>query len=303
MQLGPGADNKSMTIKQAPRSIAAWTQALTAHDIPVLRETAERIAAVASAPDDVSARTLASIILTDPLMTLRTFAAFASLRRGRAASAVTRVEGVIVMMGVPRFLDSCQNLATVEDLLAAEPDAIDGLMGAIDRSHTASRIAWDFAVWRNDLDGEELAIAALLHDIAEVMVWTFAPRLALATRAAQQNDPHHRSASAQQQVLHVELPDLQLALAKHWGLPDILVTAMHDHNAVDRRVRNVYIAVNIARHSVNLSVRHTISPALAHDYAQASQLLNITPARARAMAETHTLANATSNEAPVGSRG
>jgi HD-like signal output (HDOD) protein len=268
-------------LKIAPRSLVAWIDALADQEIPVLAETAQEIVVLAAQPDLVSATQLADVILRDPLMTVRVFATLARLRGSRPGTEVTHVEGCIVMMGMPRFLASCENLPTIEEHLKGHDEALEGLMRVVRRARTAARLSWNFAVWRKDPDTEELAIAALLHDIAEILVWVYAPELALATRAEQRADPLHRSAQAQLKVLHLELVELQQALGRRWHLPALLIDMMGRKVEDDRRAKNVGIAVNIARHSAG----GWDSPALVHDYAEAAQLLVASPQRVREMVE------------------
>ena len=116
-----------------------------------------------------------------------------------------------------------------------------------------------------------MALAALLHDLAEILLWCFAPRLAIEIRALQSADKTLRSATAQQQVLGIHLFDLQLALCDAWQLPELLKTLMDDANAELPRVRNVVLAVNLARHSAN----DWTNPALPDDFYAIEKLMHI----------------------------
>ena len=80
-----------------------------------------------------------------------------------------------------------------------------------------------------------------------------------------------RSAVAQEQVLGIRLFDLQLALCNAWHLPDLVKMLMDDANAEKARVRNVILAVNLARHSAN----DWNDPALPDDFAAIEKLLHI----------------------------
>jgi HD-like signal output (HDOD) protein len=123
---------------------------------------------------------------------------------------------------------------------------------------------------------EEVRIAALLHDLAEVLMWCFAPQEMLKIRAIQQKDKALRSRAVQEQVLGFALSDLQQALIKEWSLPQLLLTLMDDSNARQIQVRNVVLAVNLARHSAN----GWNDAALPDDYTELGELLRISPADA-----------------------
>ena len=102
-----------------------------------------------------------------------------------------------------------------------------------------------------DLHFEEIRIAALLYDLAEMLMWCFAPSDMLKIRAMQQHDKTLRSHVVQEEVLGFSLASLQSALAREWGLPNLLLTLMDDSCADQQRVRNVILAVNFAHHSAN----------------------------------------------------
>jgi len=116
-------------------------------------------------------------------------------------------------------------------------------------------------------------IAALLHDLAEMLMWCFAPTDMLRIHAMQQEDKTLRSSDVQEQVLGFPLVDLQLSLAREWSLPQLLLTLMDHECAEQERVRNVILAVNLARHSAN----GWDDAALPDDYWDIGQLLSVEP--------------------------
>ena len=118
------------------------------------------------------------------------------------------------------------------------------------RSHRAARFAISFAVHRLDHDAAVIHEAALLHDFAELLLWHRAPALMLEIWQRQQADPALRSGTAQQQVLHIEISELQHALMTAWRLPSLLVEITNDHSkSAAIQVRNVQLAIRVARHS------------------------------------------------------
>jgi HD-like signal output (HDOD) protein len=50
-------------------------------------------------------------------------------------------------------------------------------------------------------------------------------------------------------VLHIELHDLQQALMRTWHLPELLVRINDERHAETAQVRNVQLAVRLARHT------------------------------------------------------
>jgi hypothetical protein len=122
-----------------------------------------------------------------------------------------------------------------------------------------------------DPDASVIHEAALLHDFAELLLWLRAPSLALQIAERQRRDPALRSAKAQQELLHVELAELQHALMMRWSLPPLLVQITDDQRADDVQVRNVLLAVRVARHSA----RGWDNPALPDDVRDVAQLLQL----------------------------
>ncbi len=201
--------------------------------------------------ESVNGRTLSSVILQDPLMTLRVFAYLADNRRKTQLTDVTTIERALMMIGLGPFFRDFNNLLLVEDHLNGQPKALLGLLRVITRSRRAAQWARDWAIHRHDLDVDEITLAALLHDVADMLMWCFAPRLALQVEKLKTGDSHLRSASAQVEVYGITMLELQQAFVHFWGLPQLL-TMLMDHSSSDnQRVKNVALAVDLARHSAN----------------------------------------------------
>ncbi|HEX7647632.1 MAG TPA: histidine kinase, partial [Noviherbaspirillum sp.] len=105
----------------------------------------------------------------------------------------------------------------------------------------------------------------------EIALLCFAPQKAMEIQVLKKANPTARSAQIQEHVLGFHLLDLQLALCQHWHLPELLTQLMDDAHAENSRVKNVKLAVDLARHSAN----GWDDPALPDDYAAIEKLLNI----------------------------
>ena len=231
------------------RDPAAWAAAFDRLDIPVLAATADAIEEWRANEDAVDAHLLAQSLDSDPLMTLKLLRHVAVLRKGRDQSDAETATEALVMLGITPFFRAFGPQPTVEALLACQPEALEGLRQVLRRSHRAARFALGFAVHRGDHDAALIHEAALLHDFAEMLLWAHAPALALALRRRQQAEPTLRSADAQRTLLHVDLSDLQQLLMKTWRLPQLLVQISDDHASHLAQVRNVQLAIRLARHS------------------------------------------------------
>ncbi|HRE16881.1 MAG TPA: HDOD domain-containing protein, partial [Rhodocyclaceae bacterium] len=224
--------------------------------------------------DKVSARDLSHAILQDPLMSVRTLAYIQPIRGRHLQHDITTIASAIMMSGIEPFFNRFVELPTVENMLKDEPaQAKLGVMQVIRRAQRAAEYANEWAFWRHDINAEEVRLAALLHDLSEILVWCFAPKLALQIRELRVQSPTMRSAAAQQQVLGFTLLELQQALCRVWHLPELLKQLMDDEHADSPRAKNVTLAVRLARHSAN----GWDDPALPDDYTDIGQLLNLSP--------------------------
>lgn len=258
-------------LNQPLPDLDAWVSFFSTAEMPILRQTARRLDEARQNIDKIGGRDIAHIVLQDPLMAIRVLAYIQPFRGKHLRSDITTIANAIMMLGVEPFFNRFETSVTIEAMLKDEPQALLGLLQVIRRVQRASRYANDWAFERHDMNIEEVALAALLHDIAEILLWCFAPRLALDIRDRQQADKNLRSVAAQEAVLGIHLFDLQLALCEAWHLPALLKTLMDDANAHLPRVQNVSLAVNLARHTTG----GWDNPALPDDFAGIEKLLHV----------------------------
>jgi HD-like signal output (HDOD) protein len=261
-------------LTQPLRSLEAWTAFFRDGEIPVLAQTAASLEALRANEEVVDANGIGESIANDPLMTLKVLA-YSSTQRG--SSVVTDCETVIsalVMMGISPFFALFGPQPTVEESLAEYPEARAGLADTLRRAHRGANFALGFAVHRMDHDAAVIHTAALLHDFAEMLLWCHAPLLALEIRRAQLADGRLRSDAAQQSVLNIRLVDLQQSLMKAWHLPELLIQITDDRHIASSNVRNVTLALRLARHTAN----GWDNPAIPDDIIDIAALLNLSQA-------------------------
>ena len=257
--------------EQNVTGLDGWVDFLTGADIPVLKQTARDLDTLHQDENKLSARNVAQAIAIDPMMTAKLLRYLQQHKRRSQTSEVMQVEQALIMLGVGAFFTKIPAQPTVQDILKGQMDALVHLLHGVHRAHRASEYAYDWAVRLSDLHYEEVRIAALLHDLAEILMWSFAPQNMLKIRAIQQQDKSLRSRAVQEQVFGFALADLQKALVQKWELPKLLLTLMDDENANQPRVRNVQLAVNLARHSAN----GWDDAALPDDYKDIGELLRM----------------------------
>ena len=256
---------------RTPRDVDGWVRYFRQLEIPVLASTAAAIEEMRLIEDDVDARVISEVIGRDPLMTLKllVFASTQGANR-RLTDAETVVEA-LVLMGITPFFRTFGPQPTIEGHLAGHPEALAGLQQVLLRADRAARFAASFAIHRADHDAVVLHEAAQLHDFTEMLLWLHAPELALELQRRQRADSTLRSSAVQRDVLNAELNDIQHVLMQLWRLPEILVRITDDSHAENSQVRNVLLAIRLARHTMN----GWDNPALPDDIRDIAALLHL----------------------------
>lgn len=274
----PYFEDSPCMIDHPLHDIDAWVLLFNSNTLPVLRLTERRLGEMRKNLDRVDARELAKLILQDPIMTVRVLAFIQPLHGRALQHDITTIASAVMMAGIEPFFNRFDELLTIEEQLQdADRHALLGILQIIRRAQRAADYAQEWAIWRHDINMEEIRIAALLHDLAEILVWCSAPKLGLDILAKQKADPTLRSVEAQTQVLGFTFQDIQQVLCRVWHLPELLLHLIDDESTDNPRVRNVALAVRLARHSAH----GWTDAALPDDYRDIGQLLNITPEAVR----------------------
>jgi len=262
----------------AVANLEQWTERLSRAQLPLLRRTLARVTALAQAElagvAEPDARDIASAVSDDPCAVARLFARLAERRHSRS---VATIEGAVLMLGTRGALAELASAPAVEAVIGANVHAHAGLLRVVRRAQRAARFALAIAAWRNDPAAEEVTLAALLHDLAELVLWCVDPARMLRIRAAQRAHPGLRSADAQRAELGVTVAELQRALALRWQLPELLVSLADERYEENPRARVVTLAVRLSRHSA----RSWNDPALPDDWRELAMLLSVGEARVR----------------------
>ncbi len=236
-------------LTEALPSLDAYVALFSQGNLPILRRTARDLAAMREQEGQVNGKQITQAILGDPLMTLRVLSHLETHRRQAQNHAITTIDRAVMMIGITPFFRVFDDLPTIEDALADSPAALIGVLGVIGRARRAAHYAREWAIIRHDLDVEEITIAALLYDTTDMLCWAFAPSLTAKVYAMQRADPSLRSAAVQREVFGFTANEIQLALAKKWQLPELLIHLMDESSANNPRVRTVALANALARHN------------------------------------------------------
>jgi HD-like signal output (HDOD) protein len=235
----------------ARHPIERWIEVMSAAQLPVLGETLRQIAKLRANEENVRPRDLSQLVLHDPFMALRVLRFLKDGQNARAMTEITTIEHAIMMLGVSPFFRLFTNWRSLDADLASKKAAMQGLIAVVGRARHAALHAREWARLRHDIESDEVVIATLLHDMAEMLLWYFAPSQAEDIEARLAADASLRSVDVQNAVLGFGLNELQIALATAWNLPPLITSLMDDDRANRPRARNVMLAVNLTRHASN----------------------------------------------------
>lgn len=259
-----------------PRGLVSWARFMRESEIPVLKATARDLEQ-ARTDEEISPRALNLIVMQDPMMVFRILRYMQAHRQQPQLQDLVLVEQALMMMGVSTFFREIPPSPLVEDSLSDNLSALLHLFKLIQRAHNAARYAYEWGVMLKDLHVMEVRTAALLHDLAEMLLWCFAPARMLTIIDLQHADRSLRSHDAQWQVFGFSFAQLQAMLIKSCDLPPLLARLNYAHARGEQQVRNVTLAVNLARHVAN----GWEDAALPDDYRDVAEFLRVDVARAR----------------------
>lgn len=221
---------------------------LSSEDLPVLAKTAAEIAKQAVRGERASAQDISDIVLHDPFYTLNVLRAISMRKRSRLSSEITTIEHAVMMYGAKPFFERFANPKIIEDQFKGNPQALLQLRRSLSRAHHAACQACDWAIYRNDIESEEVYIAAAINDFAEQYLCLVAPDLAAKLTEEIRRDPGG-TAAQQRALIGFDLHELCDVILRAVKLPDLMCFLTNPDNAQAARVSNVQLAAAVARHA------------------------------------------------------
>lgn len=238
-----------------------WAAFLTAQAVPCMPRSKILLLALEEMQgEDLSAADLTSLVIGDPYLCLRLLREAEKRRTHRLGHETTTPLGAVMQLGVKTF----------RNLLLGSPEADAtrlGLAACEARAVMASQIAQMWGRARADIAPEEVAMAALLAEIGELLLWNFAPELPQAVQDELASGHAQRSAQAQEMVCGFRFRELSLKCATLWVLPQLLVQLIHGVDNIRANLCQLYL--DTARHLV----AGPDNPALPDDLVRAQRLM------------------------------
>jgi HD-like signal output (HDOD) protein len=208
----------------------------------------------------LAALELADIAAADPFLCLRLLREAENHRAQRLGHETTTPLGTVMQLGTD----------AVHKLILESPETDESNPGLADceaRARIASRLALRWGAARADISPDEIAMAALLSEIGELLLWSFAKELPLAALEALHSGLSPRSLQAQVDTCGFRFKDLTLKCAMIWHLPPLLTQLIRGID--NTRSTLSRLCVDAARHIAS----GPDDPALPADVAAAKHII------------------------------
>lgn len=205
-----------------PTDPDAWGAFLCAVPAPILADTAEQLTELALLEErcgNVDAHMIADAVRGDPLMTMRVLSHAGRHRGEHQVTEVQTVTAAVVLMGIGPFFRAFPpaGLRVLEEELrtGADPQRLDEAMRLLERAWRTARVVTEFELQHGDPHAEAMQGAAVMHNLAEVLLWWRAPEVA--RRLGRDPDEDR-----QRELLGGTLVELQQVLMRHARLSTLL---------------------------------------------------------------------------------
>lgn len=209
-----------------------------------------------------SPKDLSDIVLQDPLLCLRLLREAERRKSHRLERETTTALAAILQLGSDEFRALLQSSPTVDENNT-------GLLHVEQRAHLAARLALAWSTGRGDLNPEEVALAALLGGVGDLLLWVYAPEIPEKAAELLRSGRAARSAQAQLMACGFAFKDLTLQCAERWRLPALVIQLLRGSEST--RARMTRVCSNAARHILDDS--ETSELALAADLVEAARLI------------------------------
>lgn len=252
-----------MDSRKAQWGVSQWAAYFENQALPVMQRSKRLMAGLEEAEGEwLAPRDLADIVLQDPLLCLCLLREAEKRKSHRLDHETTTALAAIMQLGVDEF----------RKLLLASPEIDDknaGLVKVETRARVASQIAQVWSAGRQDLNPEEVAVAALLAGTGDLLLWVYAAELPQKADEELVSGRAQRSAQAQMQSCRFTFKQLTLQCAERWKLPNLLLQLLRGAESV--RAQMTRVCSNAARHVLDDSP--TSIQALVSDLEEAQRLI------------------------------
>jgi HD-like signal output (HDOD) protein len=233
--------HKGLSMNQA---LATWVDKLDQSCLPALEGNVQLMRQLA-ANENVDIGRLVVLIESDPGLSLRLMRYINNLRHKHLRTEIGTVRHALMMLGLSHVQQIPENLPSVESL---QGESRSRLLKHFNQAYHAATQAREWAHLNKDRVVDEIYLAALLHNLGEILLELHAPQEMDKVRALMQ-EKEMEAEEAEYVVFGFGIDQLSAALVSHWRLPSLLQDSLHGENAQHKRVLNVMLASQVAKAS------------------------------------------------------
>lgn len=225
------------------QDLPSWTERLTAQPLPVMQVHRRGILEMLD-NDSWSMQDYARHISVDPGFAALVIGGANKQLRAAGRNDASSPENAIGVYGKGAFEDLVMHTHIMERLIEDEAHRF-GFRQALARSHHAAVIAEAWSRRRGDSEPAANFMSGLLHNVAELALWTHAGETMRAIFGLMR-DAGLPQAEAAEQVLGVSLDDLSREICRTWHLPHLLENAFRSNLLPTERPLGIRLAGQIA---------------------------------------------------------
>ncbi len=225
------------------RNTAISIDELTAQPLPIFEHSARAFRKVSSEGGNTF-EGYGDIILKDPGLALHTLNQLQAGSSKPLRTEISSMAQAAMMLGLDRAKRLTMGHPQLERSLSGFAKV--GYIRTACRAFHAAFQAWDWAHIKNDHAPDEILLATLLHDVAEMALWVAAPDQMHQFRKLMLKDGLPTD-EAQYIAFGESLEHFSREIANRWHLPGLVNEALRPENANLPRVRCVMLAVQLAR--------------------------------------------------------
>ena len=227
-----------------PDSMQAWLDKLAEQPLPVLAATRDELDQLI-AQQQLSVVLYAQPVLRDPALAGRLLGIANQARIGNGRHALTTMANVVSHFGQAALQTQLQQCRKLDDLDLPERRR-EGFLRYVAQACHASHQAVDWARFRGANEPDEVQLAALLQNLAELALWCYGDdtMAQIEQRVQVKKEAYEKAA---QEVLGCSMRALSAALAERWQLSELTQDALRVTGSGFTLAHGVALASRLAR--------------------------------------------------------
>ncbi len=220
-----------------------WTDKLGELDLPAMALTMQRVPQLLDSPNTTNAD-YQRIIGRDPGFTLAIFKSFCN-NKFAPKEPPSNLAHAIALLGLAPLEESSKTLKILKGSVNGR--ARHALYDCYSRAAHGAWYAYSLGRYCKDNNPEEMAIAALLHELAEMMLWAHAKEEMQLILGLMEGGQTRETAAFD--TLGFTLDQLTATLSEQWRLPTLARDTLEATGAFQRRSLGVMLCSELARES------------------------------------------------------